>query len=72
VSNSDNKSLFSLNNGILTLKNIKESKRIRIYSAVGKLVLNELAQENYYISLRQGAYVLIIDGFPPQKIVVLK
>ena len=72
VSNSENKSLFSFNNGILSLKNIKESKRIRIYSTVGKLVLNELAHEKHCVSLQQGAYVLIIDGFPPQKIVVLK
>jgi hypothetical protein len=61
---------YSLNNGQVTIKNIDEMKHLKIYSSLGKLMSNTYINGNYTISLKNGIYIIDLEGKAPQKILV--
>jgi len=61
---------YELNNGQVTIKNIDGVKHLKIYSSLGKLMSNTYINGNYTISLKNGIYILDLEGRAPQKISV--
>ena len=62
--------VFSINNGILSISRIDKVKYLKIYTVSGTQLFSDNINSEFYLPLRKGIYLVIVDGNVPVKLIV--